>query len=616
MAKLMEKIPESLEQKIAFLPENPGVYLWKNKDGEVIYVGKAQVLKHRIRSYLTGSHDIKTAALVKHIADLDYIITNSAHEAFLLEATLIKLHKPKYNINLKDDKRYPFVRITLNEPFPRAFVTRDLVKDGSRYFGPYTESRYLRSTMRNLEWILPLRTCSRNIPADEIKYKRACINYQLGKCSAPCIGKISVEEYAKIVKRALAFFSGKYQEVADEIRAEMLAYSEELRFEEAAKARDRLVAIDRVQKRQTVVYTDDRSADILGIYIEESVGVCVVLRMQSGAIVNSESYHMSNVEGSSEAEVLAKFLQLYYSVRDELPGEIMLPVEPEGFEELNQWLECRLLLPQRGERSKLLAMAKGNAFHLVEEKKLSHMRRANRTIQPIQELKEKLNLPKLPRKMVCMDISTIQGTDTVSSAVFFENGKPRKKFYRHFIIRSIDGQDDYAALQETLSRFMDEVKKDEAMLPDLIVIDGGKGQLAACVDVLKKSEHPHIPIISIAKRAEEVFVPDQSESIILARSSTSLRLLINIRDEAHRFAISFHRARRSKRTLVSQLEDIPGIGKQTKFLLLKELGSVDKIAEASMEELMEIKGIGKKTATLISEYFDKIYRKEEQSDQS
>jgi excinuclease ABC subunit C len=425
----MEKIPESLEQKLAFLPEAPGVYLWKNKEGEVIYVGKAQVLKHRIRSYLTGTHDIKTSALVKHIADLDYIITNSNHEAFLLEATLIKLHKPKYNINLKDDKRYPFVRITLNEPFPRAFVTRDLVKDGSRYFGPYTESRYLRTTMRNLEWILPLRTCSRTIPADEIKYKRACINYQLGKCSAPCIGKISVEEYDKIVKRALAFFSGKYQEVADEIRSEMLAYSKEMRFEEAARARDRLLAIERVQKRQTVVYTDDRSADILGIYIEESIGVCVVLRMQSGAIVNSESYHMSNVEGSSEAKVLAIFMQLYYSVRDELPGEIMLPLEPEGFEELNQWLGDRLILPQRGERSRLLAMAKGNAFHLAEEKKLAHMRRANRTIQPIQELKEKLGLPKLPRKMVCMDISTIQGTDTVSSAVFFENGKPRKKCF-------------------------------------------------------------------------------------------------------------------------------------------------------------------------------------------
>ena len=521
-----------------------------------------------------------------------------------MEATLIKLHKPKYNINLKDDKRYPFVRITLNEPFPRVMVTRELIKDGSRYFGPYTQSRYLRSTLRNLEWILPLRTCSRIIPADEIKYKRACINYQLGKCPAPCIGKISVEDYAKIVKRALAFFSGKYQEVADEIRAEMLSHSEAQRFEEAAKARDRLLAIDRVQKKQTVVYTDDRSVDILGIYLEESIGFCVVLRMQNGAIINSESYPMANVEGSSEAKVLSTFLQLYYSVRDELPGEIMLPLEPEGFEELNQWLEGRLLLPQRGERSRLLAMAKGNAFHLVEEKKLSHHRKANRTIQPIQELKEKLGLPKLPRKMVCMDISTIQGTDTVSSAVFFENGKPRKKFYRHFIIRSIDSQNDYAALQETLTRFFDEVKKDQAMLPDLIVIDGGKGQLSACLDVLQTSEYAQLPIISLAKRAEEVFLPKQDESIILARSSSALRLLINIRDEAHRFAINFHRSRRSKRTLASELEEIQGIGKKSKFLLLKELGSVDKIAEASLEELMSIKGIGKKTAELIKKHFE------------
>ena len=599
----MEKVPPLIAEKIAFLPDQPGVYIWKNSRGEVIYVGKALALKHRIRSYLTGMHDLKTDQLVKHIADLDYIITNNENEAFLLEATLIKRHRPKYNINLKDDKRYPFVRVTVQEPFPRIMVTRDLVKDGSRYFGPFTDTRALRSTLRDLEWIFPLRDCKRIIPADEIRYSRACINYQLGKCPAPCIGKIDVKGYGAIVKGVLAFFSGKYQEVADDLRQEMQALSDEMKFEQAAAIRDKLIAIERIQKRQTVYYMDERSADIIGCYLEENLAVCVVLRMQSGAIINSESYPMTNVEHSDEAQVLAAFLKLYYADHEELPQEIMLPHQPQDYEELNEWLQKRLVLPQRGERSRLLAMAKRNAFHLVEERKLAHLRKANRTIYPIQELKEKLNLPRLPRKIVCMDISTIQGSDTVSSAVFFENGKPKKKRYRHFIIRSIDKQDDFAALQETLQRYLDEIAKDSDMKPDLFVIDGGKGQLNACVKILAENEYADIPIISLAKRAEEVFIPDAADSIILPRSSAVLRLLIALRDEAHRFAINFHRSRRSKRTLFSELEDIPGVGKHLKFLLLKELGSVEQIAKASIEELTSIKGIGIKTAKTVYDYF-------------
>ncbi|MCB5229148.1 MAG: excinuclease ABC subunit UvrC [Candidatus Cloacimonetes bacterium] len=599
----MEKVPPLIAEKIAFLPDQPGVYIWKNAHGEVIYVGKALALKHRIRSYLTGMHDLKTDQLVKHIADLDYIITNNENEAFLLEATLIKRHRPKYNINLKDDKRYPFVRVTVQEPFPRIMVTRDLVKDGSRYFGPFTDTRALRSTLRDLEWIFPLRDCKRIIPADEIRYSRACINYQLGKCPAPCIGKIDVEGYGAIVKGLLAFFSGKYQEVADDLRQEMQALSDAMKFEQAAAIRDKLLAIERIQKRQTVYYMDERSADIIGCYLEENLAVCVVLRMQSGAIINSESYPMTNVEHSDEAQVLAAFLKLYYADHEELPQEIMLPQQPQDYEELNEWLQKRLVLPQRGERSRLLAMAKRNAFHLVEERKLAHLRKANRTIYPIQELKEKLNLSRLPRKMVCMDISTIQGSDTVSSAVFFENGKPKKKQYRHFIIRSIDKQDDFAALQETLQRYLDEIAKDPDMKPDLFVIDGGKGQLNACVKILAENEYADIPIISLAKRAEEVFIPDAADSVILPRSSAALRLLIALRDEAHRFAINFHRSRRSKRTLFSELEDIPGVGKHLKFLLLKELGSVEQIAKAPIEELTSIKGIGIKTAKTVYDYF-------------
>lgn len=599
----MEKTSPQIEKKVAFLPEQPGIYIWKNAAGEVIYVGKALSLKNRIKSYLTGSHDIKTEQLVKHIADLDYIITNSENEAFLLEATLIKRYRPKYNINLKDDKRYPFVKVTLQDPFPKIMVTRELLKDGAKYFGPFTDGRSLRSTLRDLEWIFTLRTCSRTIPVEGVRFTKACINYQLGKCPAPCIGRIDVAGYGKIVKRVLAFFGGRYQEVADEIRAEMLSLSEELKFEQAAKARDRLLAIERIQKRQTVFYTDGRNADIIGCYLEENTAFCVVMRMQNGAIVNQESYPMANVEHSDEAQVLAAFLKLYYTDHEELPQEIMLPTQPADYEELNIWLKGKLLLPQRGERSRLLAMAKRNAFHLVEERKLAHLRKSSRTVYPIQELKERLELPKLPRKMVCMDISTIQGSDTVSSAVFFENGKPKKKLYRHFIIRSIDTQNDFAALQETFTRFLTEIDKEPDMKPDLFVIDGGKGQLSSCQSILAVSQYPDIPIISLAKRAEEVYVPKASDSIILPRSSSALRLLTSIRDEAHRFAITFHRSRRSRRTLVSELEAIKGVGEKTKFLLLKELGSVANIAEASVETMISVKGVGAKTAQVVYDYF-------------
>ena len=592
-----------IEVKQSFLPEQPGVYLWKNKLGDIIYVGKALNLKNRIKSYLNPSpKDAKTEQLVKNIADLDYIITNSEADAFLLEATLIKQHKPKYNILLKDDKRYPFVKVTTNEPFPRIFVSRDYVKDGSRYFGPYTDVRSLRRTLRSFEWIFPIRNCSRNIP--KIKYKQPCINYQLGKCPAPCVGFISQSDYALIVNRLLRCFGGKYQEILDEFRAEMQLAASLLRFEDAARIRDRILAVERIQKRQSVFYNDTRKRDIVGFYQEDKLAICLILKMQEGTIINQENYPLTNVDYDSRESILRSFLQLYYSDKEDLPEEILLPFEPDDFAHINQWLHNKLILPQRGEKTKLISMAKRNAFHLVEESKLAHLRKANRTIFPIQELKDTLGLLRLPRKMVCMDISTIQGTDTVSSAVYFENGKAKKKYYRHFIIRSIDTQNDFAAMQETLTRFLLEVDKEPDMKPDLIIIDGGKGQLSSSVEALAQSAHSDIQIISLAKRAEEVFTPASNVSVILPRSSSALRLLVTVRDEAHRFAINFHRKRRSKRTLESELEAIPGIGEQSKFLLLKELGSVEAIKQATIEELCSIKGIGQKTAEHIQNYFN------------
>lgn len=602
----MEAPTAQIAEKLAYLPDNPGVYLWKNAQDEVIYVGKALSLKNRVRSYLSSSpKDPKTEQLVAHIAALDYIITSSEAEAFLLEASLIKQHQPKYNILLKDDKQYPYVKVTLNEPFPRVFVTRDLKKDGARYFGPYTDVRSLRRTLRDFEWLFPIRDCTRKIPIGKVVFAKACINYQLGKCTAPCIGKISQGQYMLIVNKLIRFFEGKYDEVLDEYREEMNTLSAELKFEDAAKIRDRILAIQRIQKRQSVMYTDKRNLDIIGFYQEENDAICLVLKMQVGSIINQENYPMKNFALEEKESILASFLKLYYSQKDELPQEILLPFEPTDYEAISKWLHGKTSLPQRGEKTKLLAMAKRNAFHLVEEKKLAHMRKANRTIFPIQELKESLGMSKLPRKIVCMDISTIQGTDTVSSAVYFENGKAKKKFYRHFIIREIENQNDFAALQETMTRYLIEIDKDPEMKPDLFIIDGGKGQLSSTNEVLSKSKYGDINIVSLAKRAEEIFMPDRSESIILSRSSSALRLITRIRDEAHRFAITFHRSRRSKRTLVSELEDIQGIGENTKFILLKELGSVQNIRNADVETLTRIKGIGPKTAQSIYDFFHK-----------
>jgi len=595
----MVKIPPQIEAKLAHLPDQPGIYIWKDAKGEVIYVGKSLNLHKRIKSYLTDTDkDPKTARLVAHIADLEYIITNSESEAFLLEANLIKQYLPTYNILLKDDKRYPFLAVTLQEPFPRVMVTREHKKDGSRYFGPYTETKSLRRTLRLLEWVFPLRSCKRTIPEGRIAFKRACINYQLQKCPAPCIGMISKEDYAVLVRRVVDFFSGRYQELVDEYRQEMLAASEAMQFEQAARLRDRILEIERIQKRQSVYYPDQRNLDIIGFYQEEQYAVVVVLRMINGKILHQEHYPLAQTEHYTPAEILSAFLKLHYAERDELPDEILLSHAPDDFEQLNLWLKKRLSLPQKGEKAKLIVMAKRNAFHLAEEHKLAHLRKANRTIVPIQELKEKLHLPKLPRKMVCMDISTIQGTDTVSSAVFFENGKPVKKYYRHFIIRSIDTQNDYAAIGETMSRFLTETDKVPEMLPDLFIIDGGKGQLHTAESVLKTAGKT-VPLISLAKRLEEIFLPQTADSLLLAKSSQALRLITKIRDEAHRFAINFHRSRRSKRTLISELEAIPGIGEQTKFLLLKQFGSVDAIRQCTAEQLAEVKGIGVNTARLI-----------------
>ncbi|KQC03075.1 MAG: excinuclease ABC subunit C [Candidatus Cloacimonas sp. SDB] len=594
----MEKDQE-IKSKLTLLPEKPGVYIMKNSAGAIIYIGKAKVLKNRVRSYFTGtSLDGKTRELMGRIKDFDYIITNNEEEALILESNLVKKHRPKYNIMLKDDKKYPFIKITLNEPFPRIIISRDLIRDGSKYVGPFTDSKAMRKTLRLLEWIFPVRTCKRDIPAAEIIYQKACINFQLGKCPAPCIGKITQNDYNKTIKQIIYFLNGRNQFIIDDLTAEMKLKSREQKFEAAARIRDKIQDIQKLNRSRTTYFTDDRNRDVIGISKEENKAGVAVLKMFSGKLMNKEIYALKNVEDQSIPAILAAFLKQYYTgKRNDLPFKILLPQKPEDFEVINDFLNRKLLIPQRGDLHSLVTLANKNAFNFVEEDKLRHLRKSVRTVLPVKELKDKIKLKKLPRKMICLDISTIQGSDTVSSVVYFENGKPKKKNYRRYVIKTVTGQDDFAAMAETLERYLKSVTEDDK--PDLIVIDGGKGQLSSAFKILEKYSDRNIEIIALAKRLEEIFLPGKKDPITLPRSSSALRLLIAIRDEAHRFAVTFHRKRRSSRTLKSRLDEIAGIGFKTKFLLLNEFGSVENIRKQSIQSLTRIKGIGPKAAEKI-----------------
>lgn len=621
---------KSLKKKLKYLPSSPGVYLMKNSAGEVIYVGKALYLNKRVRSYFVNadekimrdtardyderplppvsngieSYHTKTESLITKITDLDYIVTSTEDEAFLLEANLIKKYRPRYNISLKDDKKYPFLKLTTNEPFPRLFVVRQILKDGAKYFGPYTDAATIRKIIRYIEWLLPLRTCRRKIEPDTKTQEKPCLNYQMGKCPAPCTGNITVPEYNRTVRNVISFLNGRDKEIIEDLKKEMNKAGEKLQFEKAAKIRDRIATFEKMQRNRTIHFPDENDRDVIAIYKEEKLAAVSVLKILSGKLLNKENHRLTNAEDADKSEILEAFISQYYAEKqDKLPHKILLSDKPQDFESLNRWLKNRLTIPQKGDNRLLMNIARKNAFDFVETIKLSHIRKTDRTVFPVQELKEKLLLDKLPRKMICIDISTIGGVDTVSSIVFFENGKPSKKRYRHLTIKNSEIQDDYAAIFETLTRYLKKVETSDR--PDLIVIDGGKGQLNAANKALstylqENTEESSIPIISLAKKAEQVFTCTQNAPVLLPRSSSALRLLVNIRDEAHRFAVSYHRKKRTKRFLTSELDNIEGVGDYTKFLLLNSFGSVENIKKATIEELTQIKGIGRKTAEKIS----------------
>jgi excinuclease ABC subunit C len=606
-------VMNTIEDKLKNLPAKPGCYLFKDKNKKILYVGKAGVLRNRVRSYFqSGPIHPKIDALVKRIADIEYIVTDSEVEALILENNLIKKHKPRYNVNLRDDKTYPYIRIT-NEDFPQVFVTRKVIRDGSHYFGPYTDVKNVRYTLKTLQQIFTIRSCKYNLTPEVIEKKKVqlCLDYYIHKCKGPCQALQSKEDYQIEIDRVNRFLKGKTDDLVKEIRNEMNSCSERMEFEEAARFRDKLNALENYRNAQKVVYHDAVDRDILAVAKEDDDACAALFKVRESKITGRIHYYMAQVEWQTLPEIITTFVEQYYFKSDEIPQEVYIQEEIGNEKTVVSWLSERLgkkvniLVPQQGEKKKLVDLAQKNAKYLLEELKLQKLRSKDYVPHVVKALQRDLRLKKEPQYIECFDISNIQGTDPVASMVCFIDGRPKKTEYRRFKIQTKDTPDDFAMMREVVKRRYLRLLKENKKLPDLIMIDGGKGQLSSALGVLNDLGIQNQQIIGLAKRLEEVFFPGISDAQMLPHTSSSLRLMQQIRDEAHRFAITFHRERRKKRTIASELDRIEGIGPQRRKQLLKTFGSIKNIKELSVNELVEKGKIPTNTAQNIFNYFHK-----------
>ncbi|HEY9075942.1 MAG TPA: excinuclease ABC subunit UvrC [Anaerolineaceae bacterium] len=615
----MVPISEHLQGILETLPTKPGCYIMKNADGVVIYVGKAINLRNRVRSYFhsAADHDHKTRQLVRNITTLDWIVVDSELEALILEMNLIKKHRPRYNIRLKDDKRYPYVKVHWQEAFPKVTVTRQMVNDGSRYFGPYTSAWAVYQTLDVLRKIFPYLTCDRVITG---KDPRACLYHNIKLCTAPCIGAIDQTGYRRIIDDLCQFLSGRTDEITNRLRQEMEQAAEDLRFERAAAIRDQLQAIDRVVERQRVISTDQMDSDVIAMARANGEACVQIFFIRGGKLIGREYFILEGTEEEADPEVVSEFIKQFYSEAALVPPQVLLPNEVEEANIIQEWLRSRrggekveLVVPHQGSGEELVRMATDNAVETLSALRAQWQADTNKQSQALAELQQALGLPEPPNRIECYDISNTQGTAAVGSMVVFEQGVPQKKYYRQFNIQTVSGPDDFASMQEVLTRRFrrwlaaQEQKESTqvgqkqdlsfAILPDLLIVDGGKGQLGRAVEVLDTyGLAGKVPVFGLAKQQEELFAPNRTESILLPRHSQGLYLLQRIRDEAHRFAITAHRKRRTKEGMASQLDKIPGIGPAKRNRLLKQFGSLDDIRSATIEELMAVPGITRQVA--------------------
>jgi len=598
----MLPVPDAVATKLLHLPDGPGVYLWKGRDGTTLYVGKAKRLRSRVRSYFANDQleSPKTRHLVGLIADLETIVVPSEAHALILEANLIKEYRPRFNIALRDDKSYPYIKVTVQEPFPRVFVTRRLEDDGASYFGPYTDVGAMRRSLNVVKRIFTVRSCNYDMPAQ--MPERPCLDYYIKRCKAPCILAQSQQEYRAMIDEVVLFLSGRPDEVVRRVKERMDLASEELDFERAAELRDALHHLEQMEEPTVVLEVEGGDRDVIG-YARDGDDACVtVLRIRGGKLLSREQRFLTNIDGEDDADVLTIFLAGSYVGMQEKARQLLLPFDFPDRELIEQTLpDSRILIPQRGPRRDLIALAEQNARHLLEELKLSSLEADERAGDPVYELGRELGLQRLPRSLVCFDISTTQGTDTVGSCVWFENGRPKRSEYRKFKVKTVEGTDDFASIQEVVRRYFERRLNDEKPLPDLIVIDGGKGQLSAAHAAIAELALADRPLISLAKRDEEVFIWGREEPLRLSRRSPGLRLLQQARDEAHRFAVTYNRKRRSMRTVTSELLKVPGIGPVKRRQLLKEFGSVQGVRDASEEAIARLPGFNAERARKLLE---------------
>lgn len=602
----------SLEEKLKNLPELPGVYLMKDGKNKIIYVGKAVNLKNRVRSYFSSQHinSPKTKVLVSNIRDLEYILTDSEVEALILESNMIKQFKPKYNVRLTDDKHYPYLRISLQDDYPRLEIVRSLKKDGARYFGPYTSSGAVYETLRLLKRLFPLRSCKKE---SFVRQERPCLNAHIKRCAAPCTGQISQEDYGKMIQEVVLFLEGKQEDLGKRLKERMENAAENLDFERAAEIRDQLLAVETVIAKQKII--SDRFVDMDVInYARSKDDTCVqVFFVRRGKIVGRDHFFLDGSEGTEGKEILGAFLKQYYSQVEYIPVEVLLPESVDEGEVLATWLSarrgsrCYIRNPRQGKKLDLIKLVGKNALESLQQEAGTRINARERGEKALEEIARVLDLPQEPGRIECYDISHIQGAETVASMVVFTDGRKDTSQYRRFKIRDVVGPDDFASMAEVIMRRFQKAQLGDdkfTILPDLVIIDGGKGQLSAVRGVMGVLGCADITTIGLAKENEWIFVENSSEPIVLPRSSQGLQLLQRIRDEAHRFAITYHRLLRGKRNLTSALDEIPGIGPKRKEALLKHFGlSLKKISQASLEEISEVEGLSKQGAQQVWDYF-------------
>lgn len=614
----MTEISEHIQGILDTLPTRPGCYLYRNSGGEIIYVGKAINLRNRVRSYFHAGADLdnKTRQLVRNIADIEWIVVDSELEALILEMNLIKKHRPRYNIRLKDDKRYPYIKVHWADPFPKVTVTRQMVEDGSRYFGPYTSAWAVYQTLDVLRKIFPFLTCDRVITGQD---PRPCLYYDIKLCSGPCIGAVDRAGYRQMIEDLCQFLLGRSEPVVERLRSEMEQAAEDLKFERAAALRDQIGAIDRVVERQKVITAEKMDSDVIAMARTNGEACVQIFFIRSGKLIGREYFILEGAQDEADSEVVAEFIKQFYMEAATIPQQVLLPNEVEEAKVIEEWLHTRrsgpkveLRVPHEGTAQELMQMATENAVETLRALKAQWEADTNRQTQALAELQQAFELTEPPNRIECYDISNTQGTASVGSMVVFEQGVPNKKLYRRFNIETVDGPDDFASMEEVLTRRFrrwqaahEQVadapgrKPDPSfdLLPDVLIVDGGKGQLSRAVAVIERfGLTGQFAVAGLAKQNEELFFPGRPESLVLPRHSQGLYLLQRIRDEAHRFGITAHRKRRTREGMASQLDKIKGIGKARRNMLLKRFGSLDAIQQASLEELTAIPGITEEIA--------------------